>query len=493
MAIIAPTPPATRAPEQRRLKSTRAQESPITLFVAKMHQKGLPQAAIDAFCHSYRQLLEGAKGYLAEEQIQPVATLPPVNQLEDYAAEGKQALARTVMIKLNGGLGATMGMQGPKSLIEVKDGLTFLDIIVRQVLHLRRTHQVGLPLMLMNSFNTTRQTKAALAAYPSLHQQATPLEFLQHQIPKIWQADLSPVVWPVDPNKEWCPPGHGDLYQALYTTQTLHQLLEHGYEYAFVSNADNLGATVDLNLLGYFSHERLPFLMEVARRRATDRKGGHLARYTDGRLALREVAQCPPEALDHFQDIRRYRYFNTNNLWLHLPTLHDLLVERQGQLALPLMVNEKPVDPAQPNSPRVYQLETAMGHAISRFPDAQAVEVERRRFLPVKNTNDLLALWSDLYLLNDDFTLSSNPARRHDEEVVVDLDKRYYGLFHQLKARFPHHVPSLVDCRQFLVRGNIYFDSQLLLEGDVAIRHRGDEALRWVPAPFAGNAPVHEV
>lgn len=457
-----------------------------------MRQKGLPQAAIDTFCSYYRQLTEGADGYLAEGQIKPVAGLPAAGALGDYQAEGSHALPRTVVIRLNGGLGTTMGMQGPKSLVQVKDGLTFLDIIVRQVLHLRHRYQVDLPLVLMNSFNTTRQTQAALAAYPALHRQPVPLEFVQHQTPKIWQSDLSPVVWPSDPSKEWCPPGHGDLYQALYSTQMLQRLLDHGYEYAFVSNADNLGATVDLNLLGYFSHQRLPFLMEVARRRPMDRKGGHLARQQDGRLALRELAQCPPEEIDHFQDIERYCYFNTNSLWLHLPSLRDLLAERQGLLSLPLIVNEKPVDPAQPNSPRVYQLETAMGHAISLFPSARAVEVERHRFLPVKNTNDLLVLWSDLYLLSDEFTLVPNPARSHDEGVVVDLDKRYYGLFHQLKARFPRQVPSLVNCRQFIVRGNIYFDGQLLLEGDVAIRHPSDAPVHWSPTPLTTSDLVYE-
>jgi UTP--glucose-1-phosphate uridylyltransferase len=481
-----------RAPEQRQPKKAPTGESATAPFIAKMQRAGLPQQAIDAFCHSYDQLRAGAQGHLTENEIQPVTALPVVRDLGQYEQPGSQALARTALIKLNGGLGTTMGMNGPKSLVQVKDGLTFLDIIVRQVLHLRQSHQVTLPLILMNSFNTTRQTQAALAAYPELHRQPVPLEFVQHQAPKIWQDDLSPVDWPADRSKEWCPPGHGDLYQALHSTQMLQRLLDQGYEYAFVSNADNLGATLDLDLLGYFAQERLPFLMEVARRRPMDRKGGHLARYRDGRLALREVAQCPPEELDSFQDIERFCYFNTNSLWLHLPSLRDLLQERQGLLSLPLIINEKPVDPTQPASPRVYQLETAMGHAISLFPDAQAVEVERRRFLPVKNTNDLLVLWSDLYQLAEDFTLVPNPAREEEGEVVVDLDKRYYGLFHQLKARFPHHVPSLVNCRQFLVRGNIYFDGHLLLEGNVAIRHRGDTPLRWAPAPLTESDLVYE-
>ncbi|MDQ3248506.1 MAG: UTP--glucose-1-phosphate uridylyltransferase, partial [Chloroflexota bacterium] len=248
-----------------------------------------------------------------------------------------------------------------------------------------------------------------------------------------------------------------------------------GYEYAFISNADNLGATIDLNILGYIAKKELPFLMEVAQRTPADAKGGHLALSPDGELLLREVAQCPPDELDAFQDITRYRYFNTNNLWIHLPTLKRTLDERQGVLGLPLIRNEKPVDPTQPDTPPVYQLETAMGHAIALFANAQAVQVARRRFLPVKNTNDLLALWSDTYVLDDDYTIRLNPARQSDQAVQVDLDKTHYGLFNQLKDHFANSVPSLVNCNQLHIQGDIYFDADITLVGDVYLRHDGEK------------------
>ncbi len=446
-------------------------------FAAKMRRAKMPEAIIRTFRYYYAQLVAGATGYVPASQALPVYDLPHAEQLDSYAASGQTALQRTVMIKLNGGLGTTMGMQGPKSLVEVKQGLTFLDIIVRQVLHMRQAYAVRLPLVLMNSFNTQTQSRAALAAYPALGQQAVPLDFLQHKTPKIWQADLTPVEWPDDPEKEWCPPGHGDLYLALQTSGLLDQLLAQGYEYAFISNADNLGATIDVNILGYLAAERLPFLMEVAKRTLADSKGGHLALSPDGNLLLREVAQCPEEELVAFQDIERYTYFNTNNLWLHLPTLQQMLADNRGVLKLPLIRNEKPVDPTQPETARVYQLETAMGHAIGLFPDAQAVQVERQRFLPVKNTNDLLALWSDAYVLQDDYTIALNPVRPGGQAPNVELDKRYYGLFQQLKDRFAHGVPSLVDCTQFQIQGDIYFAGEIRLEGDVCLCHTGEEAL----------------
>lgn len=440
-------------------------------FAEKMREAGQPEIAIRAFRHYYAQLAEGATGYISSREAQPVASLPTAAEISSYAAAGKTALARTVMIKLNGGLGTTMGMSGPKSLIQVKDEFTFLDIIVHQILSIRCQYNVRLPLVLMNSFNTQADSLTALRDYPKLLEQDVPLDFLQHQVPKIWQADLTPVTWPADPAKEWCPPGHGDLYLALQTSGMLETLLAHGYEYAFVSNADNLGATVDLALLGYFAAEQLPFLMEVARRQPADRKGGHLAYHPEQGLILREVAQCPADEMEEFQDLERYQYFNTNNLWVHLPSLQQALVEQGGIVPLPLIRNEKAVDPAQADSPHVYQLETAMGHAIGLFTDAQAVETPRSRFLPVKNTNDLLALWSDAYILRDDYTIQLNPARNVPGELIIDLDKHYYGLFDQLKERFQLGAPSLVNCKQLHVEGDIYFHPSIGLEGDIWLRN----------------------
>ena len=180
-----------------------------------------------------------------------------------------------------------------------------------------------------------------------------------------------PVEWPADPSLEWCPPGHGDLYTALLTSGMLEALLDGGYRYAFVSNSDNLGAVLDPRILAWVARERLPFAMEVTERTEADRKGGHLARRGD-RYVLRETAQTPKEDLDALQDISRHRYVNTNNLWVDLAALRDVLEERSGVLGLPLIVNQKNVDPGDKSTPEVFQLETAMGAAIGVFDGARA-------------------------------------------------------------------------------------------------------------------------
>ncbi|RLT34779.1 MAG: UTP--glucose-1-phosphate uridylyltransferase [Chloroflexi bacterium] len=447
-----------------------------------MSTAGLPHSLIGSFRFYYNKLREGATGHISREQALPVHDLRNSENLNPFAARGEAALDKLVVIKLNGGLGTSMGMAGPKSLLPVKDGLTFLDIIARQVLALRVAHNARVPLLLMNSFHTRSDTLAALADYPSLPQ-SLPLDFLQHKVPKVRQDTLAPVDWPDDPEKEWCPPGHGDIYLALHTSGTLQALLEQGYEYAFISNADNLGAIVDTNILGYFAEENLPFLMEATERTAGDRKGGHLAQSPDGRLLLREIAQCPPDEMAEFQDIERFGYFNTNNLWLHLPTLHTELQKRDGVLPLPLIRNGKPVDPTAPNSLPVYQLETAMGLAISIFEGSQAICVPRNRFRPVKKCNDLLALWSDAYVLTENFQVRLDP-RRHSGEApagdpLVVLDDNYYGLIDDLTARFPHGAPSLVQCRSLTVDGDVYFGEGVVVNGDVTVRNPSNSPL-WI-------------
>ncbi len=443
-------------------------------FEAKMRAAGQPELAVRTFAHYYAQLARGATGLTPEAAIAPVGDLPDAVALDRFAAAGRAALDRAVVVKLNGGLATGMGMSRAKSLLPVKDGLSFLDLIARQVLHLRAEHGVPLPLLLMDSFRTRDDSLAALAAYPELATDL-PLDFLQHKVPKVRAADLAPATHPADPELEWCPPGHGDIYTALRTSGMLDTLRARGFRYAFVSNADNLGATLDLSLLGWFAHSGAPFVMEVADRTEADNKGGHLAvdRQTGG-LILRERAQCPPDAVDRFQDWRRYRYFNTNNLWVDLDALHAAMTARGDVLGLPLVKNEKSIDPSAPGSERVFQLETAMGAAISIFEGARAVRVPRTRFAPVKTTNDLLTLWSDACVRTDDDRVIVSP-KRSGAPPVVDLDPAHYRRVGDLQARFPRGAPSLIACERLEVRGDVRFGAGISCRGVVRLAHDGPE------------------
>jgi UTP--glucose-1-phosphate uridylyltransferase len=445
-------------------------------FAAKMRTADLQPIAIDTFRHYYGELCAGQTGLIPEASITPALSLPDAEALEaNYAAQGREAIHRAVTLKLNGGLGTSMGLEQAKSLLPVKNGLSFLDIIARQVLEIRRRHNCTMPLVLMNSFNTRDDSLAALAAYPELNV-GLPLDFMQHRIPKVLQDGLTPASWPQDPDLEWCPPGHGDIYPALVSSGMLDTLLEKGYEYAFVSNADNLGAVMDLSILGYVAQHAIPFLMEVADRSEADKKGGHLARRADGSFVLRESAQCPKDDEAAFQDVERHRYFNTNNIWLNLKVLKAQLEAARGVIHLPMIRNSKTLDPTDAAAPKVFQLETAMGAAIAVFPGAQALRVPRTRFAPVKLCSDLLALWSDVYVLTDDFHMVVSPERKLGP-ISIDLDPRFYKLLRDMQARFPAGAPSLIGCERLAIRGDVRFEHDVTITGDARVVNEPDDQL----------------
>jgi UTP--glucose-1-phosphate uridylyltransferase len=431
----------------------------------KMRAEGLADEAVETFRHYYEQLVAGETGMIPEADIEPVRELPEFDELPE--SDGGDVLDQAVVIKLNGGLGTSMGMTGPKSLLEVKDGHTFLDVIAEQVLELRRRSGARIPLVLMNSFATQEPSLERLRRHEGIEADV-PLDFVQNKEPKVRADDLQPVEWPDDPALEWCPPGHGDLYTALQTSGMLEDLLAKGYRYAFVSNVDNLGAVLEPRILAWFAGSGAPFLSEAIDRTESDKKGGHLALRPDGSLVLREVAQTPDEDLDAFQDTDRHRFFNANNLWVDLEALRTVLAERGSVLGLPLIVNRKTVDPGDKSSTPVIQLETAMGAAIGAFEGAVALRVPRRRFLPVKTTNDLLVLRSDAYAVSPEFHVDL-VAEREGRAPVVSLDDEFFKLVRDFEARIPARAPSLVACERLTVRGDVTFGRDVVVRGAVEV------------------------
>jgi UTP--glucose-1-phosphate uridylyltransferase len=369
------------------------------------------------------------------------------------------------VIKLNGGLGTSMGMDRAKSLLCVRRGLSFLDIIARQVLHLRREHDARLPVIFMNSFRTSADTLAALSRYDDLRVEGIPLELLQNKEPKLLESTLMPVSWPKEPSLEWCPPGHGDIYTALSASGLVRTLLDAGYRQVFISNADNLGAVAEPQVAGWFAESGAPFAIEAVRRTPSDRKGGHFAiRKADRRIVLRETAQTPPADRKELGDLERHPFTSTNNIWVNLEALQAELDSRNGMLGLPLIRNVKHVDPADSSSPTVIQIESAMGAAIEVFSGSRTIEVTRRRFVPVKTTNDLLVLRSDVYDLGEDFVLDQAAPMI----PFVDLDG-VYKLVGDFDQRFKEGTPSLRQAESFVVDGDWTFGDHVTVVGKVTL------------------------
>ena len=435
----------------------------------KMQGENLSADLIKSFLRAVKLAHDGDDGVIHEDSIVPVTDIPDFTQLDDYAVEGKSALAKSVMIKLNGGLGTSMGLARAKSLLPVRDQRCFLEVIAKQVLHLREHYQSKLPLLFMNSFRTEEDTLNMLNTIPELAsgQDSLPFSFLQNKVPKLDASNFHPASHASEPDLEWCPPGHGDIYIALKQSGILKKLINNGYEYAFVSNADNLGAYLDPNLLGYFANSNAPFLMEVADRTSADKKGGHIARdKQSGHLLLREVAQTRAEEIELFQDIERHQYFNTNSLWLNLPALQEVIVRHDGVIPLPIIVNRKTLDPTHKQSQPIIQLESAMGAAIEVFEGSQAIRIDRDRFLPVKKTSDLLLLMSDLYRLEE-----SGIVVRHGDSALpeISLDEQFFGQIDDFTRRFPHGVPSLAACTKLSVSGDVRFGANIRLIGNVTL------------------------
>jgi UTP--glucose-1-phosphate uridylyltransferase/phosphoglucomutase len=451
-------------------------EGDFVPFERKMRAAGVMEAAIAAFRHNYEALCRRETGLIPEGSIRPAEDLAVF--APGQGGFDPELLAQAVVIKLNGGLGTSMGLQKVKSVLEVRPGVNFLDLIVRQVMSLREASGSRVRLLLMNSFSTSGDTLDYLQKHAAGgFADPSEVELMQNQVPKIDEATLAPVEWPANPSHEWCPPGHGDLYPALVGSGWLDRLLAAGVKYAFVSNSDNLGAVLEPGLLKHFADSGAPFLMEVTRRTPADRKGGHLAvRADDGRLLLREVAQCPDGDLDSFQDIDRHRYFNTNSIWLRLDLLKDRLAECGGVLPLPMIRNRKTVDPRDKNSTPVIQLEVAMGAAIECFEGSQAIEVPRSRFAPVKSTADLFALRSDAFDIGADGRVELVAARQGQPPVVALDDS--YKLVDAIELL---GNPSLAGCEELRVEGPLRFAEGVILRGKVAFSSPAGE-IRTVAA-----------
>ena len=223
-------------------------------FEDKMRAAGMGDAAVGAFQRYYGMWLSNESGMISEADIDPAQGLPTLDALEDADPE---LFGQAVVIKLNGGLGTGMGLQGPKSMLPVREGANFLDLMVKQILDLREQSGANVRLLLMNSFSTSEDTLGHLAQYEAQGLAAADdVEMMQNQIPKIDAETKAPAVDPQEPGHEWCPPGHGDLYPALLGSGWLDKLLGEGIRYAFVSNSDNLGATLDPKLLHHFATSR---------------------------------------------------------------------------------------------------------------------------------------------------------------------------------------------------------------------------------------------
>jgi len=400
------------------------------------------------------------KGYIDWAKINP----PPEEMVIDYNKlsacneETAKSLANKIcVLKLNGGLGTTMGCTGPKSVIEVRNDLTFLDLTVLQAENLNKKYHSEVPLILMNSFNTHDETLKIVKKYD--HSNVKVLNFNQSRFPRIYKDTLLPVAnTPDEKNQDkdaWFPPGHGDVFDSFNRSGLLDEMIKQGKEYVFISNVDNLGATVDFRILNFMVTNQVDFIMEVTNKTRSDIKGGTLIAYED-RAKLLEIAQCPPNRVEEFKSIKKFKIFNTNNLWVNLKAIKHALQENHFR-NMDIIINPKKLK----DGSNCLQLETAAGAAIEFFKNAKGVNVERSRFLPVKATSDLLVLQSNLYELKEG-ELVMSPKRIFPTVPVVKLGEEFRKVGDYM-ARF-NGIPDILELDQLTISGDVTIGSGVVLK-----------------------------
>ncbi|CAF3924585.1 unnamed protein product, partial [Rotaria magnacalcarata] len=412
----------------------------------------------------------------------PETVIPYAKLTEQEIEDTKSLLDKLIVIKLNGGLGTTMGCQGPKSVISVRSGLTFLDLTIQQLEQLNRQYDCDVPLVLMNSFNTHEETEKVLQKYS--HVSVKIYSFHQSKYPRVDRETLLPVATNMSNSESecWYPPGHGDVYQSIYNSGLLDQFIEQGKEYMFLSNIDNLGATVDLHILKHLLTDQTKheFVMEVTDKTRADVKGGTLIEY-QGKLRLLEIAQVPKEHVDEFKSVSKFRIFNTNNLWINLPAVKRIIEDQT--LHMEIIVNNKAMD----KGINVIQLETASGAAIKSFEGAQGINVPRRRFLPVKTTSDLLLVMSDLFTLNRG-NLVMNKQRSFPTVPLVKLGASFTKVKDFL-SRF-ESIPDCLELDSLTVSGDVTFGKGVSLRGTVIIIANHGDRIDIPPGAILENKIV---
>ncbi len=424
-----------------------------------MKDHGWQDEEISRFKELYQGFLKGRKKKLNWSKISSPSPdqIIQYDDLEDPSnSKATKLLDKLVVCKLNGGLGSSMGCTGPKSAIEVRDGLTFLDLIVEQTCSFNQKYNSKIPLVLMNSFNTDDDTQKIIKKYSG---DLKILTFMQNQMPRIRKASLLPLSKKNHPHSAYYPPGHGDFYNSFMQSGLLEQLIGEGKEWAFIGNADNLGSSIDLKILNYMAGNKIPFIMEVTPKTRADIKGGTLVKTPEGPLNLLEIAQVPANHKEDFKSVKKFQIFNTNNCWINLKVLKEKI--DQGEIGLDVVINPKTVDGIP-----VLQLETALGGAINCFQGSKAISVPRRRFLPVKKTDDLLLVQSNLFDIENGI-LVRNKERGFNSLPLIRLGEKF-AKYDDYLERF-ESIPDILDLDLLTVVGDVNFGKQITLKGNVIL------------------------
>jgi UTP--glucose-1-phosphate uridylyltransferase len=436
----------------------------------RMYSEGIDRTVVANFLHMVERAMAEKAAFVPLSSVsKPDGRLlldPGPGEIREPAERGRDLVSRAVVIKLNGGRSTTMGGEVPKGVLVAKNGRSYLEIIAGQIRAAGEWWNTHIPLVLMNSFFTHGPTMEIMNHFD------IPLTtFIQSQVPRLTDSNLSPLR--TGTHEDWAPPGHGDVYLSLKLSGTLDKLLSEGKKWAFISNLDNLAATLEPWIVGLLERDGIDFLLEVTDRTEVDRKGGTLV-VRDGKMDLLEIAQVSEDEQEAFMDIARFPVFNTNNVWVNLEALSEAI--EKGSLNLPIIRNHKTIA-----GTRIVQLETAMGAAVGSFPRSRGLRVGRARFFPTKKVEDLFLLQSDACILDSKDRLWSNPERPAHLPLRPRVEFGSDFLDSPMKMDQCFEDPSsvsLLRAASFEVSGPVFFERDVRVEGRVKIAAPSDRPFR---------------
>ncbi|KAK3586183.1 hypothetical protein CHS0354_013133 [Potamilus streckersoni] len=394
-----------------------------------------------------------------ENNINPLQSLDSIPEISPE--DKRNILNRLAVCKLNGGLGTSMGCRGPKSLIEVRNGKSFMDFVLEQMTVSKEQFGGDIPLLLMNSFYTDKDTVDFLEQYRETVQV---MPFCQNKFHRLDRRSMLPLDPKEFGDEAFYPPGHGDFYYCIEKSGLLDKLIRAGKDYIFISNIDNLGAVIDERIPHFMAQNGIAFLCEVADKTRADVKGGTFVSTEGGGISLLEQTQTPPHFRKEFEKVSRFKIFNTNNLWINLHELKRLLSLQS--VKTDLIFNYKQVKETD-----VVQLETAIASAISSFSNSALLSVPRSRFIPVKKTEDLMLVRSNLFTETDG-QLRVNPDRQFAHLPLIRLGK-YFHTVDSLEARMPE-IPDILELDLLTVVGDVRFGRGVSLIANVIITCTGE-------------------
>ncbi|CAI4064416.1 hypothetical protein SUVZ_08G0350 [Saccharomyces uvarum] len=376
--------------------------------------------------------------------------------IRDSDALDHALLSKLATLKLNGKADSVIGKESP--LFEVKNGKCSLDIIVQQTQNLNTSFNCDVPLIFMTSLETEPQISNFLKE--SYTCSKVEWKTIVHSsFPAIDKDTLLPAVFQINVCEEdlWYPCGSGNLIDTLYFSGELDNLIVQGKEVLFVSDLDNLGAIVDLNILSYMITNEIDYLVEVVERTANDSNTGVLATY-ESKLRLVDYKCLSRESA------RKCKTVNTNNIWINLRKLKNLI--ESDSLNLPICSSETKM--IIHNSPlmEILHLQTNLGDCIDFFSNSQIIKVPRNRFLPLATCEDLFLLNSNLYDLDTSGSLNLYPLRFELLPSIKLGDE--FANYETFKIGIPD-IPNILELDHLTVMGNVFFGYKIILRGTVVI------------------------